>query len=213
MPYRDKLKKRATRQAWYAKNREKLRTYMTARRRRLGAKARDNDLTGRRFGKLFIEEQHSQKANNGKSRWICLCDCGNKTIVEVSSLTGGHTKSCGCLQYIPKPDTAFRRIFMSYVHDARKAGREFLLTEAQARKYFESCCSYCGQPPSTIQKSRREIYTFTGIDRIDSSKGYSVGNCVPCCKVCNRMKMDMGYEEFMAHIEKILSFRVSVRIA
>lgn len=31
------------------------------------------------------------------SRWICMCDCGNTTMVGSWKLKSGHTKSCGCL--------------------------------------------------------------------------------------------------------------------
>ena len=33
--------------------------------------------------------------------WLCLCDCGNQTIVETQKLRSGHTKSCGCLSGEP----------------------------------------------------------------------------------------------------------------
>ena len=42
-----------------------------------------------------------------------------------------------------------------------------------------------------------------GIDRIDSSKGYSVDNCVPCCAKCNYAKHDLSIDDFKNHIEKI----------
>jgi len=42
-----------------------------------------------------------------------------------------------------------------------------------------------------------------GIDRIDSSKGYVSGNCLPCCTSCNHMKNDMDYYEFLEHVEKV----------
>lgn len=28
--------------------------------------------------------------------WCCICDCGNKTIVDTRNLMTGHTRSCGC---------------------------------------------------------------------------------------------------------------------
>ena len=31
------------------------------------------------------------------SKWLCLCDCGNETIVRGNNLKSGTTKSCGCL--------------------------------------------------------------------------------------------------------------------
>jgi hypothetical protein len=31
-------------------------------------------------------------------KWICICDCGNWTIVQIGNLFTGNTKSCGCLR-------------------------------------------------------------------------------------------------------------------
>lgn len=47
----------------------------------------------------------------------------------------------------------------------------------------------------------------SGVDRVDSSKGYEVGNCVPCCHVCNVMKASLSVEDFYSHIEQILSVK------
>lgn len=49
------------------------------------------DLTGQRFGRLTVLEY------KGKSKWLCECDCGNKTTVYRHNLLGGTTRSCGCL--------------------------------------------------------------------------------------------------------------------
>ena len=54
------------------------------------------DLTGQRFGRLSVIER-AENSNAGKSRWKCLCDCGNETIVQSAHLISGHTQSCGCL--------------------------------------------------------------------------------------------------------------------
>lgn len=53
------------------------------------------DLTGQRFGRLVVIEQY--KSLNGHTRWLCQCDCGEKTIVHGNSLKSGNTKSCGCI--------------------------------------------------------------------------------------------------------------------
>lgn len=37
------------------------------------------------------------KAANGKSQWLCRCDCGTEKVVKSASLKSGNTKSCGCL--------------------------------------------------------------------------------------------------------------------
>lgn len=52
------------------------------------------DLTGQRFGKLTVLKRIY---GYDKVYWDCKCDCGNYTRVITSCLTGGHTKSCGCI--------------------------------------------------------------------------------------------------------------------
>lgn len=48
------------------------------------------DLTGQRFGRLMV------KKYAGKSRWICICDCGRETEAAANNLKNGHVTSCGC---------------------------------------------------------------------------------------------------------------------
>ena len=55
------------------------------------------DLVGQRFGQLLVIERRSNNSY-GQTRWLCQCDCGNKTIVYASNMRSGHTQSCGCLQ-------------------------------------------------------------------------------------------------------------------
>jgi hypothetical protein len=54
------------------------------------------DLTNQTFGKLIVIERAENAACN-QPRWLCQCKCGNKIIVQGSSLRSGNTKSCGCL--------------------------------------------------------------------------------------------------------------------
>lgn len=49
----------------------------------------------------------------------------------------------------------------------------------------------------TVTKNCKEGYDHNGIDRVDSSKGYSAENVVPCCKICNRGKANMSKEDFI----------------
>ncbi len=73
---------------------------------RLGTRRCIENLTNKQFGRLrVIEYSHSKRKRKirGKPRgyynyWLCMCDCGNQTIVEHSSLRFDTTKSCGCLQ-------------------------------------------------------------------------------------------------------------------
>lgn len=58
------------------------------------------DLTGKRFGKLVVlsmAEDYISPSGFRLSRCKCRCDCGNISIVNMSGLVSGTTKSCGCL--------------------------------------------------------------------------------------------------------------------
>lgn len=55
------------------------------------------DLTGQKFGRLTVLYELPER-KNGKIQWRCRCDCGNEKDVLSTSLTSGHTQSCGCLQ-------------------------------------------------------------------------------------------------------------------
>lgn len=54
------------------------------------------DLTGRRFGRLRVEEMVFRRG--GRLYWRCRCSCGEEKVIDGHSLKGGATRSCGCLQ-------------------------------------------------------------------------------------------------------------------
>lgn len=55
------------------------------------------DLTGKQFGRWTVKEYKGRNQFD-HTIWLCECECGNTGIVETSSLTTGHSRSCGCLQ-------------------------------------------------------------------------------------------------------------------
>lgn len=54
------------------------------------------DLTGKKFGRLNVISR-AKNNKDGRTMWLCVCDCGNERIISGKSLRNGHTKSCGCL--------------------------------------------------------------------------------------------------------------------
>lgn len=59
------------------------------------------DITGKTFDRLLvIKEVEQQKNSKGRviyRMWLCKCSCGKEIITRQSSLSNGHTRSCGCL--------------------------------------------------------------------------------------------------------------------
>ena len=62
----------------------------------MGAK---RDLTGQVFGRLTVIECAGKPKGKKTYSWLCRCECGNTSVVDVSALTSGNTKSCGCGKY------------------------------------------------------------------------------------------------------------------
>lgn len=56
------------------------------------------NLIGQKYNRLTVIARTTNNAS-GKSRWICLCDCGNIKEKPVTryDLTHGKVKTCGCL--------------------------------------------------------------------------------------------------------------------
>ena len=52
------------------------------------------DLTGKKFGKLYVVEISSK---NKHTKWKCICDCGKEKEVVGCHLKSGKIVSCGCL--------------------------------------------------------------------------------------------------------------------
>lgn len=54
------------------------------------------DITGQRYGRLVAISK--SKNVNGRTSWLCKCDCGNMKNVTSNSLRRGAIKSCGCIR-------------------------------------------------------------------------------------------------------------------
>jgi len=167
------------------------------------------DKIGQRYGKLTVLRDSGQRTSNGAVMWECSCDCGNTLLISTSNVT--RAKGCGCLNRLPKGVAAFRRILHSYKKGAETRGYAWELSDKDAKALMMANCVYCGAHPAN--KSKRYDNTgdfiYSGIDRVDNSVGYTPDNSVSCCKKCNRMKMDLGYEEWLEQITKIYEHLMS----
>ena len=109
-------------------------------------------------------------------------------------------------------------IYKMYQTAAKKRNIPFELSFEEFNNLVSKDCVYCGKEPE-IPTCKRYLKSkpfttdpdakFNGIDRIDSSKGYTIDNCVPCCEMCNKMKLDHSKEFFLKHVTKIYNFNKS----
>lgn len=167
------------------------------------------DAANQKFGKLSTSDKFYKR---GKAiLWECTCECGNVSHVDSFNLRNNSVISCGChrnevtslraLKYKDGSGRA-RHIYRQYQINAETRNLQFDITFEQFLEIAEKSCHYCDSPPTSRntnqQLIRRKVFSYSGVDRWDNTKGYILDNCVPCCKYCNRAKSDMPLDEFYA---------------
>lgn len=174
---------------------------------------------GEKYGKLTIlkldKNYRKTKAGYFPAYYLCQCECGNTVTSKWNKIETGHTKSCGCLNNFshfgskPYRGASFSALLKIYKSGAEKRGLVFDLELSKFEELIASNCFYCGEPPyNVIRRTKNSFLVYTGIDRVDNTKGYIEDNCVPCCKYCNIMKMNNSLESFEKQITKIYNFYI-----
>lgn len=110
-------------------------------------------------------------------------------------------------------ESGANRVWAKYRNNAKVSNREFLLSKEQFMAIVSSPCFYCGTPPKQLSCESRirkrgisveyATFLYNGIDRQDNSKGYIDGNCVPCCRICNRAKGELPLEDFYTWLRTV----------
>jgi hypothetical protein len=219
---------------------------------------------GARFGK-WVVIGIANSDNNGKTCWVCRCDCGVEKHVMASHLKNNSSRQCRICRNTNKRRTKrsldmeilIKDLYMSgesttslsnkfdilpatirniikrrggkmrdmaevgtrarkdpgvsarnltFKHNKAEAKYRGIVWDLDKDEYFrlnKENCHYCGTQPSNIKKTSNGNYYWSGIDRVDPSKGYVLNNVVPCCKICNRAKSDLSYENFLQWVHRL----------
>lgn len=177
-----------------------------------------SQLEGQQFGQLLAISATDKRNHNKTIMWLCRClNCGTEVTVSSTKLKNSEINSCGCMEHVRSARTSpgesgFNSILNDYRQGAKRRGLEFNLSKDEFRELTSSNCTYCGLSPSSISygskgaKKEYGKYTFNGIDRLDSSIGYEMNNCVTCCTECNLAKGSRSYDEFIDWINRVHNF-------
>jgi hypothetical protein len=134
------------------------------------------NLVGMRFGFLTVVKYE------GKSRWMCRCDCGTQSITGTGNLISSNTKSCGCRKKAVlgesttkhgKANTRVYRIWKAMRSRCNNSNTPRYkdygalgITICKRWDKFENFYADMGEPPPNHS-----------IDRINHKKGYEPNNC------------------------------------
>lgn len=172
------------------------------------------DYIGSRYGRLTVTGLSELKRYKGTTAVIvdCLCDCGNLNSYHLGNLKRGTTRSCGCLRdqsLRSRPAVSpFSRYRSNYLRSAKKRRLTFDLDLTSFTSLVTADCHYCGHPPVSKKfDNYKTLVCVNGLDRIDSTVGYTSTNVVPCCAQCNTAKLDYTTEEFDSWLKRVYEHR------
>lgn len=177
-----------------------------------------------------IIEVNAYTNRKNSTHYKLKCSCGRTERIarryEVHSLIengiGANSLSHQC-RYCIRDDNyekiikegtykMYSDVIFSYRSNAKARNIKFELSNEECVVLFKSNCKYCEIGPTNNgkrQKVKGDIrFKYTGIDRIDSNKNYTIDNVVPCCKQCNISKNDYSETEFLEWLKR--AYKVSI---
>lgn len=183
----------------------------------------NEELKGKKFNYLKLQEPINRMVN-GVNRifWQCQCDCGQTAEYREDYITNNKAQSCGCKH--PRNNKGNQHSlwrgkgqlngqYISMIRcSAKKRDIEYNVTTEYLWDIFQKQdgkCALSGMPinfESYRNKQAGAIQTAS-LDRIDSSKGYIVGNLQWIHKDINLMKNHFHQQYFIEICKKIVDFK------
>lgn len=151
-----------------------------------------------------------------RNYYNCMCNVCNSNIIKAISSNTNKTfncKHCIIAGKKPKIQSQFNAYFSKYKFSAKRRNIDFDISFEVFSNLIVQNCFYCGEKPKekyyTNLRSARKDFSFfmNGIDRKNNSKGYEIDNYVPCCSICNKMKIDLDENVFKEKITQIYNYQ------
>ncbi len=173
-----------------------------------------SDIKGKKYGTLTVAK-FSHLNSSRHAVWICKCDCGHERIAESRLLRNKSIKTCkkcSIKNRNGKTNPSWQgyedislSLFNSIKRDAIRRGLEFSITIEFLWELFKSQNGKCALSNESLN-FRTKVKSSDGtasLDRIDSSKGYTIDNVQWVHKDVNVMMWDLSMERFFDLIKKI----------
>lgn len=159
-------------------------------------------MIGRKFGMLTVISHKSRTEG-----YNCKCDCGNETVARAYRLKRGLHNSCGCVHFRHEENhpnykgigTLSKTHWYYIKYAAKRRNKEFNVSMKDAWELYlkqNKKCVYTNLPIE-FGSIYRNIKTTASLDRIDSSKGYTLDNVQWVHVDINFMKFNLDNKRFI----------------
>ena len=173
------------------------------------------DLTGQKFHYLTVKYRAGAN-RQGSSTWLCECECGTEKVYSSDHLTRKKSpvKSCGCKAIRSGKDHSqwggcgeiSASWFYRVLRERKQGDRTRVpveITVEDAWNLFLEQDRKCALSGEKLEISNTHKYNTASIDRIDSSKGYVLGNIQWVHKHINFMKYTHTQDYFIELCRKV----------
>lgn len=178
-----------------------------------GDSARISVAVGDRFGELTVLEELPSR---GKRRvFLCHCTCGRDITRLLQDLRMGRDCCRACAIERRQKHPTLRGLnggrWYRLLYMARIRGLPVTISMEEAVLLFERQNGHCAISglPLVFHRTSTSTDGTASLDRIDSSKGYCVGNIQWVHKDVNRMKQDLPLDRFLELCSLIASKKES----
>jgi len=172
---------------------------------------REENMIGRRFGKLVVQEiTGCHEYGHLRRRAKCLCDCGNTTVPTTAALLRGNTSSCGCRRdqyeklsgsqspHFTGHGQISGTLWGQFVAGAKRRHLMFTIDLPYAWTLFEQQGGRCVFTNLELVACGPREKVTASLDRIDSQQGYVPGNVQWVHKIVNMMRGSYSVARFMS---------------
>lgn len=174
------------------------------------------DLVGSRSGQLVVQALSGWRSRNSKKYlyYLCLCDCGRTCTIARNQILQNKTKSCGCLKKRKGPQNPGWKgageltgaYWTRVQHHATSRDIPLHVSIDAAWTQFQKQKGRCALTGWNITFSPHLTEQTASLDRIDSTKGYTVDNIQWVHKDVNLLKWDLPEHELIAWCQKVVDY-------
>jgi hypothetical protein len=164
------------------------------------------EMINKKFGKLFVIKEVS-KNKNGHIKYLCQCDCGNTCEVFGTHLRQKKIISCKCANKIDgvSGDMWYTIIKSGVKTRVKRNNLEVNITKEYVNQLYKEQDGKCKLSgiKITLPKAWKDRTYTASLDRIDSEKGYIIGNVQWVHKHINVMKNTFPQDIFIYLCNKV----------